>query len=168
MRSLSDSPWLPRAGLVVAALASLATSEPSWREIDDAVGPGVRLTSAQPEAAFHFNVTSSHPHSVAATVRLVWSPVSAPPTSSVRVSLVPDDGTTPTERVVRPERLPTDTVVEARSGCTGPCEAGYVLRLERVGGADDEAVDASWAVAASIDGDGPGAPRGAFVRVEVD
>ncbi len=168
MLSPSVRTWSSRVALALAAAASLATSAPQWSLSNDATGPRARLTASEPEATFHVTVSSSHRHEVTAAARLAWFPGTPSPGSSVRWSIVPDDGSAGSTDTADAARSDFDLDVFAGSECSRSCRRGYVLQVERVGGSDDDFVDVSWVVSATTGGDEASAPRGAFVEVVVD
>ncbi|HMR11753.1 MAG TPA: hypothetical protein PKA88_38490, partial [Polyangiaceae bacterium] len=63
---------LSGAGVVLAALASLATSPAEWSLSDQSAVTDVRLDTNQPEDVRHFTVRSSQRHTVSVSGNIRW------------------------------------------------------------------------------------------------
>lgn len=163
-------------GVVAAALASIATSQPSW-EVDDQVsGLEDELSAAQLESVHHFSVESSAEHTVRVSGTLKWD---VNPAAVVRVVIAKDDGSPAQEGVYRADEAELvapgrrkDTLIslgqhqECEAG--PPCEQGYSVTLRLEDGAPQEKVQLDWRFYASMSGSGDDAPKGSYVKVVKD
>lgn len=163
------------AGLVVAAAASLATSEPTWTVEDAVRGKKDTLSAAAPEASHHFSVESSDAH----TVRVVgWVRWDFAPNADVTIRIAKDDGSTPQETVIHSADAETlgsgqkaDSYVslgQHQVCSSAPCKQGYTVTLTMNGGAAQETVALDWAFEGFMNGDGKNAPDGAYLTITED
>lgn len=172
-------PYAARLGVLVAAVASVATSrvEPLW-ELDDRItfpgrdDPRPRLGHDESELAYHFHVEASQPFELDLDVGLAWLPAGGPNDAKVLVTLADDAGETLAEwEVSRIDTSYSTIGTTLQDQCdTGPsCEVGYLLRLTWTSGSEDEAAWPDFSVEARISGDeGDDPPADAFVDVDLD
>ena len=162
--------WACYGGVVAAALASIATSPARWSVDDSADGSGFRLTADEPEQTFHVTVESSHPHSVSASSTIRWNPSVASPSARVKLTVVPDDGSEPSEQMASAADGETEVSAGVSATCTGSgaCQGGYMVQFELVGGAPAETADIDWTATADIAGEGSNEPSNAFVTIGID
>ncbi len=165
---------LGRLGLVAAALASIATSQPDWSLDDSAAVPEIRLDTNQPEEVRHFSVRSSQSHTVSVRGDIHWDRDAQTPAAAVRVTIVADDGTLLREEIERVgdsfdddgELQDATLHVGQSTPCeAAPCEAGYTVSLALVDGHPDESVRINYRFVAAIAGTGTDEPDDAFVDV---
>ena len=167
---------LGRLGLVAAALASIATSQPDWSLDDSATVPEIRLDTNQPEDVRHFSVRSSQSHTVSVRGDIHWDRDIQSPAAAVRVKIVADDGTLLREEIERVEDSFEDGELQDAKLHVGqsipcdaaPCEAGYTVSLSLVDGHPDESVRFNYRFVAAIAGTGTDEPDDAFVDVVQD
>ena len=149
-------------GVVLAAVASLATSPKRWEFADSRAGTLV-LDDAKPTQSVHVTVHATHQPEISVTAelrggeaRLVAIPDDGSPAVIGTVTPVVDDAGRPTSTLRIHEQLPPAT-------CTAPCSVGYALRFERAPGAGTR-VEVEWRALAEVRGIGD-TPPGAGVAV---
>jgi hypothetical protein len=178
MRKESWKQGLSGAGLVLAALASIATSPAEWSLSDQVGVHDVRLDTDQPEDVRHFRVRSSQQHSVSVSGKIHWDESISLPVAAVRVQILSDDGSLLREEIERAadagngdgELDETPLHARASSACAGkPCEeVGYTVKLSMVDGHPNESVRIDYDFVAAIAGSGADEPSDAFVTVHQD
>ncbi|GMV16224.1 MAG: hypothetical protein HS104_33085 [Polyangiaceae bacterium] len=162
-------------GVVAAALASIATSQPTWDVDDEVSGLHDELGASAPESVRHFSVESSDEHTVRVSGTLKWD---LNPAAMVRVSIAKDDGSPVQEGVYRADEAKLvgpgrrrDTVISLgqHQECeTKPCEQGYTVTVRLEEGAPQERVFFDWRFTASMSGSGDGPPKDSYVKVVED
>lgn len=169
--------WASYGAVALCAVASIATSAPSWH-VEDGVGPFTTvLDTNTPEAARHFNVISSQRHVATLAAKVTWDDAVSDPTAAVRLRLARDGGE-PVERIVRvadsvdesgkPQTVNV-SVSEALPCDTPQCARGYTATLTMVDGHPTEKVTIEWGFSASIGDEGDAdQPDDAFVEVTED
>jgi hypothetical protein len=154
-------------GVVVAAVASIATSSPEWSLDDSAEDIATRLDTNVPEEVRHFTVRSSEQHDARVTGTIAWDESQPEPQAAVLVRIESDDGEA-TESI---HRAPDDSGFELSLSppCAGEgCEHGYTVTLKLVDGWPNEHVDVTWSLSGHIGGEGMEEPDGAFITVSED
>ncbi len=168
---------LSGAGVVLAALASLATSPAEWSLSDQSAVTDVRLDTNQPEDVRHFTVRSSQRHTVSVSGNIRWDSAITSPAGAVRVQILADDGSLLREQIERAsDAVNTDGEIEdsslhasANVPCVEEqCAAGYTVKLSMVDGHPNETVHVDYDLVAVISGSGADEPSDAFVTVTQD
>ncbi len=143
--------------MLLAAIASVATSQPTWNVGDATKSRVVSLTESSPEASYHYTVNydgGTASHRVEGTV--LWE---APDSSAAKVqlSLIPDDGRETVSELATltvdangsPE--PFEFELQVRGDCGDDCTEGYMVQFERIEG-DGKPVVVNWTFRSTMTG----------------
>ncbi len=168
--------WAAALGVVLAAAASLATSQPEWRVQDSIGGLRADLSAETPEQARHFTVRSSEPHTLSVVGTIRWDDGFENPAGALRVRIANDEGDVLREEIARADESFEDGELQSRKfGVSTPlacpaesCEAAYTVTLTMVDGHPDETLSFDYSVEASFSGVGSDEPEDAFVTLTED
>jgi hypothetical protein len=160
--------------LLVAAFASLATSNPNWELHDAKKGLSDTLSATTPQATHHFTVESSDTHTIRLNGQVEWD---VNPSAIVRITIQKDDDSAPAQPDVIAGnaedlgdgyRANTTVSLGIVQECSsGPCKQGYTVTLALTQATPIEQTKIAWAFDASIQGDGD-QPKDASVKVTED
>jgi hypothetical protein len=145
-------------GVLLAAVASVATSQPSWT-VDEKISDRTTLDSSAPEAARHFTASWTERGSASISGRIEWDRSVGDPQAAVRIRLEEDDGEV-LETIQRASDAWADRELEdshfaltINPECSSyPCERGFSVTMTLVDGWPGEHVDLDWTFSAAITG----------------
>lgn len=149
------------AALLLAAVASVATSSPIPVDQTPSLSGDDALTTEMPEISHHFTVHTEHDHSLKVVAKVDWSAVADTSTAEVLVRITGDGADKSDEETVFftdfVENGKSPVVAEGDAGAgihcaSSPCEQGYTVLIRLGKGAPKEAVSVQWTVTASRTG----------------
>jgi hypothetical protein len=162
------------AAIVVAALASIATSSNDWALHDAAKSLSDTLSTAQPQATHHFTVESSQSHTVRLNGTISWD---VNPSAIWQITIQKDDDSAPAVATVIAGnardlgdglRESTTLSLGMFQECTeSPCKQGYTVTFQLTQATPIEQTKINFAFDASIEGGGE-QPKDATVSVTED
>jgi hypothetical protein len=159
--------WGAFGGVVLAAVATIATSAPpDWSEEDAVEGLSARLDTTAPETVHHFMINSSQSHTARLRGTFDWSD-EPDPQAAVRIRIERDSGGA-AETIVRAadfDAVDTNFELTLTTDCPGSCQEGYTATLELVDGWPSEHVQTTWSFGGQIGGEGMEEPNDAFITV---
>ena len=171
-------PKRPRAltygAIVLAAGASLATSQPEWEVKHAPITGSVTLTAEKPEAKLHFSVASSHRQRT--TFKAKITRMGGDRSSDVAVHLRHDRSASlplkpPIANAPRFAGGTKDvaTAWTSERCTTPPCRNGYTVTLVLDAADPGESARLDWTMKATVGDKGSSdVPKGAFIRAAND
>lgn len=162
---------LAKLCVLVAALATLATSPARWK-VESSKGVTAELSDAKPVHREQVTVIATHRLDLELIATVVWPEAGSK--GEVRVIARPDEGSPAVEMVALPSHAEAGVtpvrVAQARElpagGCLSGCTRVYQIEIERRGGAGERA-EVTLEVRAEVKGTGE-QPAGAGVNVQID